>query len=238
MNNKDIYNKIKDYTIENLNKINVLDNIFFKYKSDKTNIYMLTENKTHCHPYTKFYDYIFNDIKNDNMNILEIGIGIINKNNMRHMINFNYVTGASIYGWRDYFINSNIYAFDIDPNSKLKDENRIKTYILNQIDEENIINTFKNIKFNIIIDDGCHIPEYQIKSLNIFIKNNNLSTNFLYIIEDCIPNLFELFKNQKLNTYISDNDAEYIYNNYNIDYIDYTPYNYSEDSKLLIITNK
>lgn len=212
-----IFLQNKTYSYFN-NPNNELDMLAFNYKTDKTSQYKILDKKQHCHPYTKIYYEIFKNMKQDSFNLLEIGIGIVNEHHMKHMAKFNYKIGGSLYMWKDFFTNANIYGLDINPDAMINNVDRIKTYCGSQIDE-NVFNNFNNIKFNIIIDDGSHIPEHQLESFKI--SQQYLSQNFIYIVEDCKPKTFELFKNSNFN--------------YNIEYIDFTPFGYSLDSKLIII---
>ena len=92
--------------------------------------------------------------------------------------------GASLRVWRDYFTNSLIYGADIDKNI-LFEEDRIKTFYVDQLNEFSIKEMWSNINksnFDIILDDGLHTFEAGITLfLNSFDK---LRKNGIYIIED------------------------------------------------------
>jgi hypothetical protein len=92
--------------------------------------------------------------------------------------------GASLRVWRDYFTNSLIYGADIDKNI-LFEEDRIKTFYVDQLNEFSIKEMWSNINknnFDIILDDGLHTFEAGITMfLNSFDK---LRKNGIYIIED------------------------------------------------------
>ena len=80
----------------------------------------------------------------------------------------NYKTGGSLRMWRDYFKNAKIFGADIDKDC-LFNEDRIKTFYVDQSDKDSIINMWKQIdenEFDILIDDGCHRFEETI----IFLK--------------------------------------------------------------------
>src|SRR5579871_4109364 len=63
------------------------------------------------HNYTKLYSKLFSDIRNEKLNILEIGIGSINPTIKSNMCGCqNYKPGASQRGWRRYFPNAMIYG--------------------------------------------------------------------------------------------------------------------------------
>ena len=139
--------------------------------------------KNNHHNYSDFYSELLFHKKKDIKNFLEIGLGtndITKASNMGK----DGVPLASLKAWRDYFENANIYGADIDKNI-LKNENRIKTFFVDQTDPNTIKELFNNIgevKFDVILEDGLH--EY---SANIcFFENSieHLKDNGLYIIED------------------------------------------------------
>lgn len=167
--------------------------------------------KSYFHRFTDFYYEYFKNIKDKKLNILELGI----------------LDGKSLLTLRDYFVNSNIYGIDIE-NKSIKDYGtRIKTYLCSQVDKEKLNMLFKDINFDIIIDDGSHMTMHQLKSLGILFKK--LNSKGLYICEDIhtslnrnyinsttIPlNIFENFyinKNLKIPE-INPDENEYINNN-------------------------
>jgi hypothetical protein len=137
--------------------------------------------------YTKLYDFIFNSIKNNSMNILEVGLGTNNTDVLSNM-GKDGIPGASLRGWKDYFINSFIYGADVD-HRILFEEDRIKTYFVNQLDVKSIIELWKNFdfEFDIILDDGIHdLSHSDISGNKIFFENSiqKLKKGGYYIIED------------------------------------------------------
>ena len=177
------------------------------YGSDKGGV-----NKDHN--FSDYYSEIFFHKKNEEIILLEVGLG---SNNLTIPSNMGADGSplASLRAWRDYFKNGKIYGADIDKNI-LKNEERIKTYFVDQREQESINNLFKNInekKFDIIIDDGLH--EY---SSNICLLENSfkyLSSKGIYIIED----VFFKDKNKFL-TYLKKKNYNFsiidIYHEYNI----------------------
>jgi hypothetical protein len=139
--------------------------------------------------YSDYYSEIFALNKNNIKNLLELGIGSIDKNNLynMNMLGKKYKPGASLRVWRDYFKKARIYGADIDKKS-LFTEKRIKTTYVNQSKKKTILNMFKTFgvnKFDIIIDDGCHRYEETKKFFEIAI--NKLKEDGIYIIEDIVP---------------------------------------------------
>ena len=135
------------------------------------------------HNYAQYYSEIFSNKKDKIQNFLEIGLGSNNPEVPSNM-GLDGKPLASLRAWRDYFKNANIYGADIDKNI-LKNEERIKTFYVDQTDPTTIKEMFRDIgisKFDIILEDGLH--EY---NANIcFFENaiNFLSSDGVYIIED------------------------------------------------------
>lgn len=135
------------------------------------------------HNYSEYYSELFFNKRKNIKNFLEIGLGTNDVNILSNM-GEKGIPLASVKAWRDYFENANIYGADIDKNI-LKNENRIKTFFVDQTDPNTIKELFNNIgevKFDVILEDGLH--EY---NANIcFFENSieHLNDNGMYIIED------------------------------------------------------
>jgi SAM-dependent methyltransferase len=159
------------------------------------------------HNFSDYYSTIFFDKKQSFKNILEVGLGTNNINVPSNM-GLEGKPLASLRAWRDYFLNANIYGADID-RKILKDEDRIKTYYVDQTNPSSILELFKNIgdiSFDIIIDDGLH--EY---NANICLFENSfkfLKKKGIYVIEDVFfkdkNKFFQYFKNSNYNFSIID----------------------------------
>lgn len=145
------------------------------------------------HNYTKLYHEMFKDIRSKPLNILEIGIGSINKDIHSNMAGDRYYKpGASIRGWREYFPNAHIYCCDID-NSILNifdKDDKITAFYFNQYKNDEIHELFKEgkvlhgVKFDLIIDDGLHFFPINCNVMKNFIPYMN--TKGTYIIEDIV----------------------------------------------------
>ena len=163
--------------------------------------------KNNHHNYSKFYSEIFFNKRKKIKNFLEIGLGTNNLNLASNM-GAEGVPLASLRAWRDFFENANIYGADIDKNI-LKNENRIKTFFVDQTNPEAIKSLFEQIgedAFDIILEDGLH--EY---SANICFFENSikfLSDNGTYIIEDVYfkdkEKFINYFKNKNYNYSVVD----------------------------------
>jgi len=141
------------------------------------------------------YEKIFSKFKNDPINFLEIGIGTVSSEPLEGMssvpssmkgwkdTNEGYLPGASLRSFRDYFKNGQIYGVDIQPDCMIN-EDRIKTFLFDSSEKDKCLDILKDLKFDVIIDDGNHDPNYQIKTLeNLFERVNE---NGYYIIEDIV----------------------------------------------------
>ena len=133
-----------------------LAELFRKYGSDKD-----------TNGYSHLYSILFDRIRNNNLNVLEIGIGTMVPgvcSSMKYYMPNDYRPGASLRAWRDYFKNSNIYGIDIQEDTQFT-EDRIVTYLCNSTNENSVNNVMLdvNLEFDIIIDDGWHYDEAQKK---------------------------------------------------------------------------
>jgi hypothetical protein len=109
-------------------------------------------------------------------NILEIGIGPKGT--------FN---GGSIKLWSKFFKNATIYALDIiniqDVWSEIKNIDNIKLYTSTDAYNANFFNNnLKDIKFDILIDDGPHTLESMIKFVTMY--SQLLTDDGILIVED------------------------------------------------------
>ena len=170
------YEETKFSYITNSNSNSKLTELMNYYGSDKGG-------KNNHHNYANFYSEIFFHRRNEIKSFLEIGLGTNNVNLPSNM-GIDGVPLASLRAWRDYFKNAQIYGADID-KSILKNEERIKTFFVDQTNPESIKKLFNSIgelKFDIILEDGLH--EY---NANICFFENSidyLKNNGIYIIED------------------------------------------------------
>jgi len=166
---------IRIYDISSFNNENAdkLGNILKRNRSDKSTL----------HNYHYFYSYIFSRQDEDISNILEIGLGTNNPDIVSTM-GINGRPGASLYSWKEFLSNTNIYGADIDKDI-LFNEDRIKTCFVDQLEIEtfnNIKEEFGDIKYDIIIDDGLHSIGANFNTLLFAL--DNIKKNGWIIIED------------------------------------------------------
>lgn len=163
-------NKINKITIDSTNSKTDLCNLGIKYPTDKSPYN--TNKFLHKHAYTAIYNFLFSNIRYNNLVIGEIGIG------------YNY----SMMLWRDYFPNAKLFGFEVRKErieKAIADNLPNSTYI--EIDVQNkksICNAFlkSSTMFDIIVEDSNHIFENQIDLINVAYKY--LNKGGLLIIED------------------------------------------------------
>lgn len=163
--------------------------IMGKNKSDKGDINILFTN----HNYTTFYYSIFKNICKNNLRVFELGIGTNNINIPCNM-GRNGRPGASLYGWSEFFPNSDIFGADIDTDI-LFNTDKINTFFCDQTNPQIIKNMWEEPKlkedFDIIIEDGLHKFEANV----CFFENSihKLKPEGYFIIEDIIYHEEPLF---------------------------------------------
>ena len=162
--------------VVNANSNSELTDLMNLYGSDKGG-------KNNHHNYSEYYSDIFFHKRKSIKNFLEIGLGT-NNTNMASNMGADGTPLASLRAWKNYFINANIYGADIDKDI-LKDEERIKTFFVDQTNPDTISAMFNKIgvdKFDIILEDGLHEYNANICFFENAIKY--LDNDGIYIIED------------------------------------------------------
>lgn len=119
--------------------------------------------KSHLHGYLDYYQGHLHTIKDKKIRFLEVGIHL----------------GDSLRMWEEYFQNGEIIGVDIDDKSHI-DGGRIKTYIVDQTDPEQLRSIPGN--FDVIVDDGGHTMEQQQVTLSVLM--DKLNSGGTYILED------------------------------------------------------
>ncbi len=121
-----------------------------------------------AHGYSKFYEKYFKKIREDRLNVLELG-------------SF-YGNAAAAFFY--YFKNSKIFSGDICPDLFRYKSLRLKNFYIDTSSEssidENLVKTEDN--FNVIIEDASHTLKDQIISLFLLFKK--LSSNGIFVCEE------------------------------------------------------
>ena len=120
--------------------------------------------------YLKYYDNVFDTIKENKLKMLEIGVG----------------HGGSLDTWSEYFINAElIIGCDIDPKcAKLIYEDKRVHIIVGDANANDAYSKIINLssEFDLIIDDGSHMA---VDILNAFINYFPLvKPGGMFLIED------------------------------------------------------
>jgi len=139
--------------------------------------------KYHAHSYIPFYQELFagRSIKR----LLEIGIGF---KDLMEPFTPKFVPGSSLYMWRDYFPEAEIFACDIREDV-LINEGRIHSMVCDQSSGISLANMVFEFSegltkgFDFICDDGSHQAEHQIFAAQCLIPR--LNKGGVYVIEDC-----------------------------------------------------
>lgn len=171
----------------------------------------LTDKNT-LHSYLELYESLFSSKKESAKNILEIGIGDVYEKN-----------GGSIKLWYEYFVNATIYSLDILSIDRVIDElinnPRIVLYTsINAYDDDFFNHSIlsKNIKYDILLDDGPHTLESMKKFINLY--SQLMTDDGILVIEDVQSiEWIELLKNEvpeNLKQYIQIYDLRSIKNRY------------------------
>jgi hypothetical protein len=141
------------------------------------------------HNYCDIYEAIFAPLRQEAINLVEIGMGVTGENwdaKIQHGVNAE--GGASVKMWHDYFENGRIFGLDINPARHL-DNDRLTTFVLDQGDPIALKAFVKEAGvgvFDIIIDDGSHAADHQQISFDTLFPH--LKSGGIYIIEDLVAN--------------------------------------------------
>jgi hypothetical protein len=118
--------------------------------------------------YFDIYHRHFNRFRGTAVRVLEIGI----------------YSGGSLQMWREYFgPRCQIFGIDIEPACKIYESDSVRVFIGDQSDR----NFWKRLKqevpaIDIVVDDGSHIPEHQIITLEELLPV--LQPGGVYLCED------------------------------------------------------
>jgi Methyltransferase domain len=109
-----------------------------------------------------------------------------------HIMEIGVYSGGSLAMWRDYFGEKcHVYGVDIEPACKAYQGERIDIFIGDQSDRKFWAEVRKAApRIDIIVDDGDHLPDHQIVTLEEMLPH--LSPGGVYLCEDTNggPNYF------------------------------------------------
>ena len=145
--------------------MNLLDELFLKYETDKS---------SKKHNFASVYHPAFDQVRHAVRTVVEIGIFGTTPQN----------AGASLKAWADYFPNAIVYGVDLYDYSFL-DTGRIRTIIADQgIIPGNLDRVVATVgeDIDLIIDDGSHHMHHQQITLGYLFRH--LRQGGCYVIED------------------------------------------------------
>lgn len=162
-------------------KITELCKLAYKYGTDKCP-------QIH-HAYTPAYYELFMGRRLSVRKVLEFGIGRTRQNKYQPQnaceldIKPLLQRGASLYMWRDFFPNAQIFGADISPDTIFEDE-RIKTFLCDERKEDDVIKLVEAVgsDIDIVIDDASHRVADQVLLARTLLPL--LQKDVIYIIED------------------------------------------------------
>ena len=161
----------------------MLKELFDKYGCDKG---------TDKHHYYKEYEPYMKPVRNDPINILEIGT----------------FKGESTRAFHEYFPNANIYVIDLFDRIPSKDVTILHKARVRFIESDSTVRSLPNkikkawgtdIKFDFIIDDGAHWPEANRLTFENTIEF--LKPDGTYFVEDVWP-MHLMTPTQLLHSYL------------------------------------
>ena len=150
-----------------------LDELMNKYGSDKTR-----------NGYVPMYHSFLKHLRSKPIDLLEVGIGTMIPGAPSSMVGYSlpgYAPGGSLRAWRDYFPKGEIIGVDIQQDTQFVEE-RIQTFLADSSSKEQLDNVLGSRMFDVIIDDGLHYDEVQVKTMeNLW---SRVRPGGYYIIED------------------------------------------------------
>jgi len=153
-------NKVNLASANNIERVDDWSQKTFKEISDSVNC-----DKTTYHVYDRYYPMFLDRWRNQEINIFEIGID----------------EGKSLNIWNRYFPKARVWGMDI---SKSYDLPNCKVFIGDQSKLEDLTIIQKQVpRCKVIVDDGSHVAEHQLKSFH-FLFDTMLDWGGVYIIED------------------------------------------------------
>jgi hypothetical protein len=123
--------------------------------------------KIRQHGYHRFYGLFLNELRGKHVELLEIGL--------------NHMGSVSL--WKDYF-NNGVSINGIDIDDKTSDLPDVFCHKVDQSNESDLsaFSQRMNDRFDVIIDDGSHVPLHQMLTLRILWPT--LRAGGVYILED------------------------------------------------------
>lgn len=116
------------------------------------------------HSYGPVYEELFSPVRETVRNVLEVGVQ----------------WGASLKAWAEYFPNARILGLDI--SSSLWEGDRYKSVRCDSTDRKQLDDVLEDLTFDIVIDDGSHWVDDQVKTFQHL--KHRLNPGGIYVVED------------------------------------------------------
>jgi hypothetical protein len=171
--------------IRNSADSSVLGEMFTSYGSDKST----------GHDYHEIYGSVLAAKREQPLNLLEIGLGSNNIDVPSNM-GLGGRPGASLRAFRDWAPKANIYGADVDQRILFQEE-RISTFWVDQTDQNSLralADQLADKRFDLIIDDGLHLPHANLNTLRVLLPL--LAKTGVFVVEDinAYYNLWQLIE--------------------------------------------
>lgn len=125
------------------------------------------------HRYAQHYDRYLEHLRDEPVNILEIGVGGYSD---------PAKGGHSLRMWKEYFPKGRVFGMDLHDKSKLE-EDRIRIFRGDQGDPESLRAVAAEIgRLDIVVDDGSHLSEHVVTTFETLFPL--LEPNGIYAVED------------------------------------------------------
>jgi hypothetical protein len=154
-----------------------LHDIFEKWGTDKG-------------PHADAYELMFAGRRSEVTRVLEVGIGTLIPAVNSSMLGYGkagYRPGGSLKAWRDFFPNAHVTGFDVQPDTQLAGENRIRTFLCDSTDRAQVEAALADAElaaFDLVVDDGSHVDSDQLLTLrNLLPYVRPLG---FYVVEDVL----------------------------------------------------
>lgn len=133
--------------------------------------------------YSPTYYSVLNPRKEDVKKVLEVGI-------CGYRDIPNNVVGASLFVWRDFFPNAQVYGLDNDQRFIFNDQDRIHTSLCNAYNSVELRSAIRGLgltyeSLDFIVDDAVHDPVPQVSLMRDLWPY--LAPEGIYAIEDVCP---------------------------------------------------
>jgi len=166
-------------------KMNTLDQIGLKYVDDpescKGKNYRGGDKTSLGHGFTERYDTLFSPFRNEEINLLELGV----------------LNGRSLAMWSDYFAKGQVYGIDINLGRYHRTRPELEEMgaftnqnvavvetDLTQLDTFQVVENQLPDQFEIIIDDALHQPKAQFNNFKLLFPR--IARGGIYVIEDIV----------------------------------------------------